>query len=102
MQTHAAASVSRTGASFYQRQDFAMQHGLKEPQVYQMLRLRLIEVVSGFNGAALAFAGGMTRDQAVQTYLAQVGNAEPDDSPNDDTDLANDEPALESCPTLWM
>lgn len=90
---------SRTGVSFYQRQDFALQHGLNEPQVYQMLRLRFIEVVCGFNGATLVFAGGMTRDQAVQTFLAQ--QAPEESSLIEDSELEIGEP-LSTCPTLWM
>ena len=100
MQVH-AVSVSKTGANFYQRQDFAIQHKLSEPQVYQMLRLSLIEVVRGFGGATLVFAGGMTRDQAVQTYLAQTSNVEPDE-PLDDLEFQDEQPSLGACPSLWM
>ena len=90
---------------FYQRLDFALAHGLTEPQVYRMVRMRLVAATSGLSGDVLEFAGGLSPEQAVQTFTA-ICHAEGEATHDADESPVEDElsaaPRLRSCPTLWL
>ena len=91
--------------TFYQRLDFALANGLTEPQVYRMVRMRLVEVTTGLGGDVLGFSGGLSAEQAVQTFAA-ICHAEGEQPQDNESGAPEAEdapsPRLRSCPTLWM
>jgi hypothetical protein len=93
---------------FYKRLDFALTHGVTEAQVFRMLEMGLIEVTPCLGGEVMNFAGGLSRDQAVQTFVAicrsEIAAAQnefrsEDDAADDDSELTSAN--LYSCPTIW-
>lgn len=96
--------------NFYKRLDFALTNEITEAQVFRMLAMGLIEITSCLGGEIMSFAGGLSRDQAVHTFVAacrsEIAAAQNENCPEDamDSDDSADHSgtSLYSCPTLWV